>query len=168
MNSNRKFKLVPIDTETRNIMSLEERMDTVRTSNTLDNNEKAAMYEDLMARLKNYKESINYTPPTEAIATSEYKAPQHRYESPDAFENTRHDAANSTGVDALTDMDDLEMSDENASNSGKDTEKSSLKRSVGMQAVDRPPNVSVGEGTTGSKKQKGSGTTRLYVKLWRL
>ena len=60
MKLNHKFKLVPIDEETKHVASLQEKMTKVATSKTLPDDEKVAIYEDLLARLKNYKESINY------------------------------------------------------------------------------------------------------------
>ncbi|CAI4220401.1 unnamed protein product, partial [Auanema sp. JU1783] len=64
---NHKFRLVPVDEESANISNFEEELKKLRDNTKIPDYKKAGLYEDLIARLRNYRESIN-TPPLIQIA----------------------------------------------------------------------------------------------------
>ncbi|CAI4220863.1 unnamed protein product, partial [Auanema sp. JU1783] len=81
MKLNHKFRLVPVDEETLNLNNFEDELKDLRDNNKIPDYKKAELYEDLIARLRNYRESIN-TPPLVQVATPpsfvvpDYKLPK--------------------------------------------------------------------------------------------
>ena len=62
MRYNKNFKLVPIDDVSENLEKFDVEMQKVLHDPQMPDNTKAARYEDLMARLQNYRTQIGVTP----------------------------------------------------------------------------------------------------------
>lgn len=101
MKLNHKFRLIPADEETINIDSFESEMKTLRENKKIPDYKKLQLYEDLIARLRNYRDSIN-KPPVVAIAEKpEIVIPD--YKLPKQFEDlwVRFPEIRSTATDEL-------------------------------------------------------------------
>ena len=142
-------------------MSLENKIKEIVTSSHIGDNEKAAIHEDLMARLKNYKESINYSPQPKYLTQPRYKPTAGSYEEQVRVENkifrgldTKSDSG-ASGDEQL--MDHVSERTEPIGIARKHTNE--------MEEKDKTWNNTE---PTWPRTQRGSGPKRLYVKLWRL
>ncbi|CAI4220422.1 unnamed protein product, partial [Auanema sp. JU1783] len=80
---NHKFRLVPVDEESANISNFEEELKKLRDSTKIPDYKKAGLYEDLIARLRNYRESINTPPLIQVADQTRFIVPD--YPLPDEF-----------------------------------------------------------------------------------
>lgn len=76
MKLTHKFKLVPVDDESRHVSDMRDKMDAVLRDQKLDQHEKAALYEDLLARMRNLKASMDTVPKVQILEAPEHFTPR--------------------------------------------------------------------------------------------